>query len=53
MNQNMDKVWPHELNLTCLGHQVTIVRLEEQVTQTRPAAMLQTPNICGAGAHGC
>ena len=42
VNQNMDKEWPHELALTCLGHQVTIVRLGEQVTHTRPAAMLQT-----------
>lgn len=41
VNQNMDKEWPHELALTCLGHQVTIVRLGEQVTHTRPAAMLQ------------
>ena len=41
VNQNMDKEWPHELALTCLGHQVTIVRLGEQVTHTWPAAMLQ------------
>ena len=38
----MDKEWPHELVLTCLGHQVTIVRLGEQVTHTGPATMLQT-----------
>ena len=37
----MDKEWPHELLLTCLGHQVTIVRLGEQVTHARPAAVLQ------------
>ena len=37
----MDKEWPHELVLTCLGHQVTIVRLGEQVTHARPAVVLR------------
>ena len=48
VNQNMDKEWPHELALTCLGHQVTIVRLGEQVTTPGQLPCCRMP--CGAGA---